>query len=97
MPLGLQTTHSWLILDLANGTAAGNVFVNALDVSYTTPGSATCQARFPSPVEPLPPRDLWQAINVNYLFNGCVIRPPCASHQHQHQHHRQHRPSSTSH
>ena len=38
-PLGLQAPSTWLILNLTNGTAAGNVFVSALDVSYTTPGS----------------------------------------------------------
>ena len=38
-PLGLQGPSAWLILNLTTGTAAGNVFVNALDVSYTTPGS----------------------------------------------------------
>ena len=34
----LQAPGSWLILNLTNGTAAGEVFVNALDVSYSTPG-----------------------------------------------------------
>jgi hypothetical protein len=74
-PLGLQATHSWLILDLANGTAAGNVFVNALDVSYTTPGSANLSGSIAGITSGAAAAAgfIGPAINVNYLFNGCVI------------------------
>jgi filamentous hemagglutinin family protein len=74
-PLGLQATGTWLILDLASGTAAGSVFVRALDVTYTAPGGtnlfgtiagitggAAASFGFIQP-----------AINANYLFNRCVI------------------------
>ena len=74
-PLGLEAPTGWLILNLGTGTAAGNVFVNTLNVTYDKPGStnltgtiagiaggAAATAGF---IEP--------AINVNYLFNGCVI------------------------
>jgi hypothetical protein len=74
-PLGLQAIGTWLILNLTNGTAAGNVFVNALDVSYTVPGSTNLfgiingisggPAAAVASIQP--------SINVNYLFNGCVI------------------------
>ena len=88
-PLGLQATDSWLILDLANGTAAGNVFVNALDVSYTTPGSANLSGSIagitggPAAAAGF----IGPAINVNYLFNGCVIastvcQPPTTATHH---------------
>jgi hypothetical protein len=72
---GLLTSGTWLILDIGSGTAAGNVAVDALDVVYTTPGSANltgtvhgiaggaaAQAAFIQP-----------ASNINYLFNGCEI------------------------
>ncbi len=72
---GLAATGSWLILDLGSGSAAGNVFVNALDVSYTVSGSANLTGTIagiaggPAAavgfIEP--------AINGNYLFNGCII------------------------
>ena len=74
-PLGLIADTTWLILDLTRGTAAGNVFVAALDVSYKTPGSTNlfgtiggigggpaAAAGFIRP-----------AIDSHYLFNNCVI------------------------
>jgi hypothetical protein len=74
-PLGLTATGTWLILNLTTGTAAGSVFVNALDVTYTTPGSTNLlgtidgvtggRAASLGFIQP--------ALNVNYLFNGCVI------------------------
>ena len=74
-PVGLLASTSWLILDLTTGTAAGNVFVNALDVSYTVPGSASLfgtiagitggPAAAAGLIEP--------AVNIGYLFNGCEI------------------------
>jgi len=82
-PLGLQATGGWLILNLANGTAAGNVFISALDVSYTTPGSAnlfgTIRGIIGGPAAAA--GFIQPAINISYLFNGCeieaaVCRPP---------------------
>ena len=74
-PVGLLGPTAWLILDLTTGTAAGNVFVNALDVSYTVPGSASLfgtiagitggPAAAAGFIEP--------AVNISYLFNGCEI------------------------
>jgi filamentous hemagglutinin family protein len=74
-PLGLIGNTTWLILNLTNGTAAGNVFVNALDVSYTQPGSAallgsvagnaTTTAAMLASIQP--------AVNNNYTLNGCII------------------------
>ncbi len=74
-PLGLQATGTWLILDLANGTAAGNVFVNALDVIYTTPGSANLSGTIQgvSGGNAAKLAFIQPAINVNYQFNGCEI------------------------
>jgi hypothetical protein len=74
-PLGLQGTNDWLILNLTNGTAAGNVFVNALDVSYSVPGSAglfgTIAGIAGGPAAAL--GFILPAINTNYRFNGCII------------------------
>ena len=74
-PLGLQAPSTWLILNLTNGTAAGNVFVNALDVSYTTPGSTNLTGTIAGinggPAAAV--GNIAPAINANYLFNGCII------------------------
>jgi hypothetical protein len=74
-PLGLQAASTWLILNLTNGTAAGNVFVNALDVSYTTPGSTNLTGTIAGinggPAAAV--GNIAPAINANYLFNGCII------------------------
>jgi hypothetical protein len=74
-PLGLQASGTWLILNLTNGTAAGNVFVNALDVSYTVPGSTnlfgTINGVTGGPAAAV--AAIQPSINANYLFNGCVI------------------------
>ena len=74
-PLGLQATGTWLILDLTNGTAAGNVFVNALDVSFTVPGGTnlfgTINGVLGGPAAAI--ASIQPSINVNYLFNGCII------------------------
>jgi len=74
-PLGLQAIGTWLILDLANGNAAGNVFVNALDVIYTTPGSANLSGTIQgvSGGNAAKLAFIQPAINVNYQFNGCEI------------------------
>jgi hypothetical protein len=74
-PLGLQGPSAWLILNLTNGTATGNVFVNALDVSYTTPGSTNLTGTIAGigggPAAAI--GNIEPAINANYLFNGCII------------------------
>ena len=72
---GLQANGTWLILDLTNGTATGNVLVNALDLTYTTPGSANLTGRIDGIggqtaallgfIQP--------AVNLNYKFNNCTI------------------------
>ena len=74
-PLGLQATGTWLILDLANGTAAGDVFVNALDVTYTAPGGTDLFGTIGGVVggRAASLGFIRPAINTNYLFNGCVI------------------------
>jgi hypothetical protein len=74
-PVGLNAPNSWLILDLPTGKAAGNVFVGALDVSYTVPGSAnlfgTIAGIAGGPAAAA--GNIQPAVNNNYLFNGCVI------------------------
>ena len=74
-PVGLQAQGSWLILNLTTGTAAGDVFVNSLDVSYTAPGSTRLLGTIAGITGgPAAAAGFIQpAINVNYLFNGCVI------------------------
>jgi hypothetical protein len=73
--VGLQARSAWLVLDLGTGTAVGNVFVNALDVSYSTPGSAnlggTIAGVTGGPAAAI--GNIQPAINANYLFNGCII------------------------
>ena len=41
LQLGLQATGTTLNLDLHGGTAAGNVLVQALDVTFNTPGGTS--------------------------------------------------------
>ncbi len=74
-PLGLQASNGWLILNLGAGTAGGNVFVNALNVTYGGPGGANLfgsidgiagrRAAASGFIQP--------AVNANYTFNGCEI------------------------
>jgi hypothetical protein len=74
-PLGLQATGTWLILNLTNGTASGNVFANALDVSYTTPGGTNLHGSIQGKTggDAAAAGFIQPAVNANYLFNGCVI------------------------
>jgi hypothetical protein len=75
---GLQASATSLTLDLNSGFATGNVFVGALDVTYSVPGSANLSgtiagitggvAALVGTIQP--------SVNVNYLFNGCVIAAP---------------------
>jgi fibronectin-binding autotransporter adhesin len=74
-PLGLRANQTWLIVNLTNGSATGDVFVNALDLSYTQPGSSvlfgsingntTGGAAALGTIQP--------AIDSHYTFNGCII------------------------
>jgi filamentous hemagglutinin family protein len=77
-PLGLLGTNTWLILNLTNGAATGNVFVNALDVTYTVPGGTnllgTIAGITGGPAAAA--GNIQPAINSNYLFNGCIIAAP---------------------
>jgi len=74
-PLGLAATGTWLILNLTTGTAAGSVFVNALDVTYTGPGSTNLFGTIDGVIggRAASLGFIQPAINVNYLFNRCVI------------------------
>jgi filamentous hemagglutinin family protein len=74
-PLGLQATGTWLILDLNSGFAAGNVFVNALDVTFTTPGGANLAGTLAGNVggSAAAAGNIRPAVNSAYLFNGCII------------------------
>ena len=74
-PLGLQATGTWLILDLANGSAAGNVFVKALDVAFTAAGSANLTGTIGGIVggAAAAAASIQPETNMNYLFNGCII------------------------
>jgi filamentous hemagglutinin family protein len=74
-PLGLNATGTWLILGLLNGTAAGDVYIKALDVLYARPGSTNLfgtingisggAAAATGFIQP--------SINNAYRFNNCVI------------------------
>ena len=74
-PAGLFGIGTWLILNTGNSTASGNVFVDALDVLYGTPGSATLSGTIAGigggPAAAL--GFIQPGINANYTFNGCVI------------------------
>jgi hypothetical protein len=74
-PLGLLATGTWLVLNLTNGTAAGDVFVNALDVAYTTPGATNLRGSIQGKTggDAAAAGFIQPAVNANYLFNGCVI------------------------
>ena len=80
-PLGLQATNTALILNLTNGTAAGDVFVNTLDVTYTTPGSTNLFGTIAGVSGPSAAAlgAIQPAINTPYLFNDCVIGTVCGT------------------
>jgi hypothetical protein len=77
-PLGLSGARTWLILDLNRGTATGNVFVDALDVTYTAPGGTTLTGTIAGIAggPAAAAGHIQPAINANYLFNGCIIAGP---------------------
>jgi hypothetical protein len=74
-PAGLAATGAWLILNLTNGAATGSVFVKALDVSYTTPGSANLFGTINGVAGPNAALagNITPAVSPDYLFNGCKI------------------------
>ena len=74
-PLGLEAPTGWLILNLGNGTAAGNVFVAALNVTYDVPGSTNLTGTIAGITDGAAARAgfIQPGININYLFNGCEI------------------------
>ena len=74
-PLGLIGNTTWLILDLTNGAAGGNVFVNALDLTYTQPGRATLFGSVAGNATNVAATLAFvqPAINANYTLNGCII------------------------
>jgi filamentous hemagglutinin family protein len=73
--LGLSATGTWLILNLTTGTAGGNIFVDALDVAYTTPGSTNLFGTISGITggSAAASGNIQPAINANFLFNNCVI------------------------
>jgi hypothetical protein len=78
-PLGLQAPGGWLILNLANGTATGNVFVRALNVTHDRPGGATLTGTINGVDGPLASSlgANQPQIDPAYTFNGCVIGGFC--------------------
>ncbi len=76
--LGLNGGNGWLILDLAGGTATGNVVVQALDVTYMTPGSASLTGAIQGVTGQgaAPLGFIQPAIDTAYRFNGCMIASP---------------------
>ena len=77
-PLGLLATGATLILDLHGGFAAGAVFVNALDVRFTTPGGTNLTGTIGGIVggPAAAAGHIQPAVNSAYLFNGCIIGAP---------------------
>jgi hypothetical protein len=74
-PTGLQASTGWLILNLGSGTASGNVFVDALNVTYTGNGSANLTGTIAGVAGTAAAASgfIQPTLNVNYLFNGCEI------------------------
>ena len=72
---GLRAPGTWLVLNLANGIATGNVFVNALDVSYAPLGSVNLFGAIDGVTSPSAARlgYIQPTENPNYRFNGCEI------------------------
>ncbi len=76
--LGLQGGGNWLILDLGGGTAAGNIYVGALNVTYSQPGSADLSGTINGVAGPGAAAYgfIQPAVSQVYLFNGCQIGTP---------------------
>ncbi len=74
-PLGLLANGTWLILNLTNGHANGDVFVKALDVTYTAAGGANLNGTI-NGINGLAAAGIGfinPTINGRYTFNGCPI------------------------
>jgi filamentous hemagglutinin family protein len=78
-PLGLIAPNGWLILNLGNGTATGDVFVNALNVTHTVPGAAALDGTIDGVAGP--GASILGAnqptVDPAYTFNGCEIGAGC--------------------
>jgi len=74
-PLGLQANDGWLILNLGNGTAAGNVNVRALNVTYGKSGGADLTGTIDGITGRIAAADgfIQPSVNGHYLFNSCPI------------------------
>ena len=74
-PLGLQASDGWLILNLNNGTAAGNVDVRALNVTYGQFGGADLTGTIDGITGKTAAADgfIQPSVNSHYLFNNCPI------------------------
>ncbi len=74
-PLGLQASDGWLILNLGNGTAAGNVNVRALNVTYGKGGSADLTGTIDGITGRIAAAQgfIQPSVNSRYLFNDCAI------------------------
>ncbi len=77
-PLGLQAGSGWLILNLGAGTAGGDVFVRALNVTYDAPGSANLFGTIDGISGKVAAASgfIQPSVNGAYLFNGCDIGAP---------------------
>ncbi len=73
--LGLSATGTWLILTLTDGSATGDVYVKALDVSYTPGGSANLfgTVQGVAGVAAAGLGFIQPTLNVRYTFNNCEI------------------------
>ncbi len=74
-PQALNAGTTWLILNLTNGVANGNVLVSALDVTYTRPGSVNLYGTINGVSGGVAASFgyIQPEINTNYRFNGCEI------------------------
>ena len=72
---GLSGPGTWLILTLTDGAATGNVFIKALDVSYTPVGSANLfwSINGVRGVTAAGLGHIQPNLNNRYLFNNCEI------------------------
>jgi hypothetical protein len=73
--VGLAGTGTWLNLNLTTGAATGNVFVNALDISFTIPGGANLFGSINGVTGPVAASlgFIHPAPDPRYLFNNCQI------------------------
>jgi len=74
-PLGLAASTTWLILNTNAGTANGDVYIKALDVTYTRPGRVNLFGTINGVAGGVAASlgYIQPGIDPRYLFNGCVI------------------------